>query len=291
VITSPFSFFATPEAILRVGATPRFVDIDPETLMLSPEATERALGPRTKAILPVHLYGHAASVDQLASIAERAGLVLVEDAAQAFGAKLAGRSLGCWGKLGCLSFFPTKPLGAAGDGGMVVTADEELSARLRRLRVHGATGRHVHGEWSGNYRLDAIQAAVLRVKLPHVPRWQAARSERARRYEEGLRELRSIQTLTPREKEAPCHALFTVRVVDGSRDRLLAFLRENGIATAVHYPTPLYAQKALGHLAVERNQFPNTELACRQVLSLPLFASMTNDEVDTVVGAVRSFYS
>lgn len=291
VVTSPFSFFATPEAILRVGATPRFVDIDPDDLMISPEAIERALGPRTRAVLPVHLYGHAARVDDLAGLAEARGVALVEDAAQAFGATLEGRALGTWGTLGCFSFFPTKPLGGAGDGGLVATANDELGARLRSLRVHGATARYTHREWSGNYRLDALQAAVLGVKLPHVRRWQTARTERARRYENSLQGLAAIRTLPTRETEVPCHALFTVRVIDGSRDRLADYLSERGIASAVHYPTPLYAQPALAHLGVDKNEFPNTELACKEVLSLPLFASMTVEQVDSVVKAVRTFYS
>ena len=291
VVTTPFSFFATVEAVLRVGAQPRFVDVDADTLMISPEAVRGALRSKTRAILPVHLYGNAAALEALEPIARGADVALVEDAAQAFGAALAGRSLGSWGAFGCFSFFPTKPLGGVGDGGLVVTEDADRAAHLRRLRVHGASARHAHTEWSGNYRLDELQAAVLRVKLTYVERWQKARAERVRRYLERLTKIDAIRTFDARRGERPAHALFTVRVLDGSRDRLRAFLRERGVATAVHYPTPLHAQPALAHWTVDPANFPNTELACRQVLSLPLFPSMTFGQVDAVLEAIEAFYS
>jgi len=290
VVLPAFSFFATPEAICRVGATPRFVDVELAGFGMDLGAVEAALGPATRAILPVHLYGCPARLDELARIAVRAGLPVIEDAAQAFGASFAGRCAGAWGALGCFSFFPTKPLGGFGDGGMVVTSDAELAARCKSLRAHGASGKHQHAEIGGNYRLDAVQAALLRVKLPLVERRRAARAAHAAAYVEALSDVAELVMPRIPSGSVSAHALFTVRVLDGQRDALAGALAARGIQTAVYYPRPLPLQPALASYGYRAGQFPEAELACEQVLSLPLFAGMSESDRDRVVEAIHEHF-
>lgn len=290
VVLPAFSFFATAGAVRRVGATPRLADIELDSLGLDPAAAEAALGPLTRALLPVQLYGHPGRLAELSQLAEARSLALVEDAAQAFGASLHGRRVGSWGTLGCFSFFPTKPLGGFGDGGMVVTQRADLAARCRRLRGHGASGKHEHQEVGGNYRLDALQAALLRVKLSQVERWRALRAAVARRYRKALADLDGLVLPGEPEQGESAHALFTLRVLDRRRDALAAHLAEQGVSSAVYYPRPLHEQPALADLGYRRGQFPNAELASQQVLSLPMSAGLSSADVDRVVEAIRGYF-
>jgi dTDP-4-amino-4,6-dideoxygalactose transaminase len=215
---------------------------------------------------------------------------VVEDAAQAFGASFDGRRVGTWGQIGCFSFFPTKPLGGFGDGGMLVTDDPALAARCRSLRAHGATGKHQHAEVGGNYRLDAVQAALLRVKLPHVDRYRQARAAHAAAYAQGLADVPEIIVPKVPSSAESAHALFTVRVQDGQRDALARALEVRGIQTAVYYPRPLHLQLALVSEGYREGQFPNAERACQEVLSLPLFAEMSEADRTRVIEAIREHF-
>lgn len=289
VVTTAFSFFATAEAIVRVGASPRFADVSPGTLNLDVEAAARAVGPRTRAIVAVDLYGQPAELDALSKLASSRGIALIEDAAQAFGARCRGRRAGAWGVLGCFSFFPSKPLGGWGDGGLVVTSDAALAQRCRLIRSHGATARHEHALVGGNFRLDALQAAVLGVKLAHVEEWMAQRREHAAAYTCAFADVPWLETPRVAAGAEPAWALYTVRVKSGRRDALARHLAERGIESAVHYPKPLTLQPALASLGVEPGACPEAGRAAGEVLSLPLFAELTPEEREVVIDAVREF--
>lgn len=286
VLTSPFTFFASVSAILSAGAVPVFADIDPATFTLDPsrvgEVLEGPGGAQVRALLPVHLYGQAADVDALAGF----GLPLVEDAAQALGAGYGARRAGALGAAGCFSFFPTKNLGGFGDGGMVTTHDPELADRVRLLRAHGMRPRYRHRAVGTNSRLDALQAALLRVKLPHLPAWLAAREGHAQAYGEALADLDglSLPAVAPGRRHA-WHQ-YTVRVHGGRRDAVRETLRDLGIATAVYYPSPAHLQEALADLGHAPGDFPEAERACHEVLSLPLFPELTTAERDRVITAL-----
>lgn len=290
VVLPAFSFFATAEAVCRVGATPRFVDIELSAYGMDMEALRASLNGRTRAVVPVHLYGCPRGIGELCEWANEHGVGVVEDAAQAFGARFAERFVGSWGRLGCFSFFPTKSLGGFGDGGMVVTNDPELAERCRQLRAHGAVRKHEHAIVGGNYRLDALQAALLRVKLPHVETWRQARAAHALAYAAELADVPELALARSPALAESAHGLFTVRVLDGRRDELCRYLAARGIQSAVYYPRTLPAQPALAFLGHTSGDFPNAELACRQVLSLPLFAELTLQDRGRVVGAVREFF-
>lgn len=290
VVLPVFSFFATVEAVCRLGARPRFVDIDLECFGLDLAAVEAALGPSSRALLPVHLYGCPVALDALGRVATRAGVSVIEDAAQAFGASFGGQRVGSWGQIGCFSFFPTKPFGGFGDGGMVVTDDPELALRCRSLRAHGATGKHQHGEVGGNYRLDALQAALLRVKLPYVDRFRQARAAHAAAYAEGLSDVSEVIVPRVPPSAESAHALFTLRVLDGQRDALAKTLAARDIQTAVYYPRPLHLQPAFLSNGYREGQFPNAELASREVLSLPLFAEMSEGDRTRVIEAIHEHF-
>ena len=283
VVTSPLTAAFTALAIVRAGARPVFADLDPVTLNVSPEAVERAITRRTKALLPVHLYGHPADLDPLLDLARRHGLVLVEDACQAIGARYKGRRVGAISGLGALSFYPTKNLGAFGDGGAVVVNDPGRAARLRQLRNGGQTETYRHETNGLNSRLDEIQAAVLRAKLLRLDLWSERRRELAARYHAGL-EGAGVE----RPWEAPyargVHHLYVVR--HPRRDALAAALRDRGVGTLVHYPTPLHLQPAFAGTG-RPGEFPVAEKAAREVLSLPLYPEMTDAQADMVVQAVR----
>jgi dTDP-4-amino-4,6-dideoxygalactose transaminase len=291
VVLPAFSFFATAEAVCRAGARPRLVDITLDCFGMDLQAVSGVLGPSTGAVLPVHLYGAPADLQALLVLTREAGVPVIEDAAQAFGASFAGKSVGGWGTVGCFSFFPTKPLGGLGDGGMLVTDDAALAARCRRLRVHGASGKHCHQELAGNYRLDALQAALLRTKLEYVDGWRRARAEHVQVYRERLSTIGEVALPTLPQGAESAHALYTIRVLDGQRDALAEHLKRSGIPTAVYYPRPLHAQPALEFLGYRQGQFPAAEQASRQVLSLPLFAEMTRAEVALVSDAVCAFFA
>ena len=285
VITPAFSFVASSSTIVLAGATPVFVDIEPETFTLDVGAVERALTPRTRAIVPVHLYGHPAAMDRLSALARDRGVAVIEDAAQAIGATWAGRPVGAWGDVGCLSFYPTKNLGACGDGGMVVTDRDDVAERVRRLRHHGDTGRYHHVEIGYCSRLDELQAALLRVKLARLQAWTDARRRVVARYRELLA---GLPLVLPVERPQARHVyhLFTVR--HPQRDALAKTLADLGIGTAVHYPLPAPGQPvfAARYPAAERT-WPEAWRAARDVLSLPCFAELSESEVTAVADAVR----
>lgn len=290
VITSPFSFFATAESIVRAGAVPRFVDVDPVTFNLDVNQVEAAIGAGTRAILPVHLYGVPADMQRLDSICRSRGLVLVEDAAQAFGSRVNGRAAGTWGSSGCFSFFPAKVLGALGDGGMVVIDDDAIAARCRRLREHGSERRGEHVELGGNYRLDALQAAALSVKLGALDGWLAARRRHAAAYDAALSKLDGLVMPHRGPMQDWNAAIYTVRVRDGRRDELVGFLRARGIESVVYYSRPLHAQPALAFLGHGAGSFPEAERATTEVLSLPLYPEMSDEQRARVIDAVSNFF-
>jgi dTDP-4-amino-4,6-dideoxygalactose transaminase len=288
VVTTPFTFIATVSAIVRVGARPVLVDVDPQTLCPAADATVAALTPRTRAVIPVHLYGQSADLGPVLAATEPRGIALVEDAAQALGARFGKRAVGAVGTLGCHSFFPTKNLGGLGDGGAITTDRAELAPRLRKLRDHGARRRYDYDEVGINSRLDAVQAACLRVKLPLVTGWVEERRAAAARYRELLAPLEAAGLLRlPVEASYGRHSynLFTVRL-DG-RDRVAAALQECGIGSAVHYPIPLHLQPCFARLEYREGDFPVAEAAAREVLSLPLFPGIRDAELARVSEALH----
>ena len=290
VLTSPFTFFATAGVIARLGARPVFVDIESESFNLDPEEVEAKISARTKAILPVHLFGRCAHMDALGEIAGRHGLALIEDAAQSIGAKdEQGRSAGTAGDMGCFSFFPSKNLGAFGDAGMVVTQQPKLAENLRVLRVHGGKPKYYHKLIGGNFRLDALQAAVLRVKLRYLPLWTAARRQNARRYRElfahaGL----TRQVIVPGDVPGHIYNQFVIRCAE--RDALQAFLREQNIETEIYYPVPLHLQECFANLGYRAGQFPRAEAAAKEVLALPIYPELSEEQQAYVVEQICAFY-
>jgi dTDP-4-amino-4,6-dideoxygalactose transaminase len=282
VITPAFSFVASATTIVMAGATPIFVDIDPATYTLDLAATERAITPRTRAIMPVHLYGQAAPMDRVLELARAHHLAVIEDAAQAVGGTWAGGPVGAWGDAACLSFYPTKNLGACGDGGMVVTRRQDVAERIARLRHHGDSGRYEHVELGYCSRLDELQAAFLRVKLRHLAAWTTARRRIAGRYHAGLAGI-GLTLPTEAPKARHVYHLYTVR--HPQRDALAKLLADEGIATAVYYPRSVPDQPVFG-AGAERN-WPEAWRASREVLSLPCFAELSDDEVERVVAGVR----
>ena len=283
VITTAFSFVASASTIVMAGATPVFVDIDPATFALEAEGVARAITPRTRAIVPVHLYGHAAAIDRIAELGRTHGVAVIEDAAQAIGATYAGRPLGAWGDAACLSFYPTKNLGACGDAGMILTNRSDLAERLRRLRHHGDGGRYRHLELGYSSRLDDLQAALLRVKLGRLEAWTAARRRIAARYHDALA---GLPLTLPIEREPARHVYHLYTVRHRQRDALAKTLSQLGVGTAVHYPIAVPGQPMFG-LPAER-QWPEATRASREVLSLPCYAELTDDEVNQVTRAVRT---
>jgi dTDP-4-amino-4,6-dideoxygalactose transaminase len=284
VLTPAFSFVASASTIVMAGATPVFVDIDPATYALDVEAAARAITRRTRAIVAVHLYGHPAPMDRVVALARAHGLAVVEDAAQAIGATWQGRPIGTWGDATCLSFYPTKNLGACGDGGMLVTDRDDVADRVRRLRQHGETGRYHHVELGYTSRLDELQAALLRVKLPHLSAWTEARRRLAARYEACFADL---PLELPRERPGARHVYHLYTVRHAQRDALAKALADAGIGTAIHYPIPVPAQAVFGLSSKTAAQWPEASRAAREVLSLPCFAELRGDEADTVAAAVR----
>lgn len=282
VITTPFSFVATASAIVHAGARPVFADIDPATFNLSPAAVERALTPRTRALLPVHIFGQPADMPALAALAERHRLVVIEDCAQSFGASFGGMPTGAFGLAGAFSFYPTKNLGGCGDGGMMVTNAEEFAVRVRRLANHGVGAPQEYVELGFNSRLDALQAVALRVKLRHVDAWNAARQRIAARYDELLR---GLPVVTPRVAAGRTHVYHQYTVLVEGRDEVAAALRRAGIGTAIHYPRPLYRQPALAPFAPAQ-PLPVAEDVCRRCLSLPIYPELEAREIEAVAAAL-----
>jgi dTDP-4-amino-4,6-dideoxygalactose transaminase len=283
VITVPMTFIATSWAVSYVGATPVFVDVDPRTYTMDPDQVERRITPRTRAILPVHLYGQPADLAPLLDISRRRGIPLIEDAAQAHGAQYGGRRVGTLGLAGCFSFYPGKNLGAMGEGGAVVTNDDDVAVRLRALRDHGQSRRYHHDELGFNYRMDALQGAVLGVKLKHLDAWTQARSLLADRYQE---QLQSLPLQLPHCGPDRSHAWHLFVVLHPQRDRLRRELDARGIQTGLHYPVPLHLQKAYSHLANHEGDFPVAERIGRECLTLPLFPELTIRQQDAVTAAL-----
>ncbi|HEX2204670.1 MAG TPA: DegT/DnrJ/EryC1/StrS family aminotransferase, partial [Longimicrobium sp.] len=293
--TSPFTFFATAGAIHNVGARPVFADIDADTFNLSPAAAEAAFTERTKAVMPVHLFGQMADMPAFRALGDRRGVAVIEDAAQAIGARQRLDD-GTWittGTLGdacAFSFFPTKNLGAFGDAGMTVTNDDETAERLRKLRVHGGRQMYHHEEVGYNSRLDALQAAVLSAKLPHLAGWSAKRREHAAFYDQALAGIDGLVTPTVRPGHESIVNQYTLRVLDGRRDALMEHLKARGVGSNVYYPVPLHLQECFAYLGYREGQFPESERACREVLSLPVFPELTGAQREYVAESVRSFF-
>ncbi len=292
VITTPFTFFATAGAIHNAGGRPVFVDIEPSTYNLSPAAVEAAITPRTRAILPVHLFGQMAAMEPILAVAGARGIPVIEDAAQAIGARR--RIAGAWrmaGELGAatgFSFFPSKNLGAWGDGGMVVTSDERLAERVRRLRVHGGLQMYHHDEVGTNSRLDALQATVLLAKLPHLESWSAARRAHARRYTEAFADAAAVRTPVSDPANEHIYNQYVIEV--DRRDELQAYLKARQVGTAVYYPLALHLQPCFEYLGYRAGAFPAAEAATRRVLALPVYPELTEAQQDYVVECIRGFY-
>ncbi|MFN2566788.1 MAG: DegT/DnrJ/EryC1/StrS family aminotransferase [Gemmatimonadaceae bacterium] len=290
VITTPFTFFATAGTIHNVGATPVFVDIDPTTFNIDPEAVRAAVTPRTKAVVPVDLFGQMAPLEAVAAAAP--GIPIIEDAAQSIGARrrIDGRwrMAGEVATVGTFSFFPSKNLGGYGDGGMMVTQDEALATRLRRLRVHGGAKQYFHDEVGYNSRLDALQAAVLRAKFPHLAGWSAKRRENARFYDEALRGIRHVRTPVVDPNNESIFNQYTIRAE--RRDELQAYLKAREIGNAVYYPLPLHLQPCFSYLGHRRGAFPEAERAAAEVVSLPIYPELTRAQLEEVAGTIRTFY-
>ncbi len=292
VITTPFTFVATAGSVARVGARPVFVDIDPKTFNIDPHEIEAAITPRTRAILPVHLFGLPAEMDPILQLAAPRQITVIEDAAQAINARYGGRDAGTLGTFGCFSFFPSKNLGGAGDGGLITTEDAGLAERLRLVRVHGSKKKYHHEILGTNSRLDALQAAILRVKLKYLESWTVARELRADGYrtlfaERGLNEVLTVPAAPP-----PCsrHAYNQFSIRCRERDALREFTRQAGIPTEIYYPVPLHVQPAFAYLGYKLGDFPQAEAASQQVLALPLYPELSESRQQAVVGAIADFY-
>lgn len=293
VITASFTFFATAEVITLTGAKPVFVDIDPATFNLDPQLIEAAITPQTKAIIPVHLFGQPVNMTEVMAIAEKYNLAVIEDCAQATGAEWQGQRVGSWGKTGAFSFFPTKNLGGCGDGGAVTCQDPDLAANIRMLKEHGSRQRYYHEAIGINSRLDALQAAILKIKLKHLEDWNQQRRDLAKRYTELLQPLPNL--ILPREISGGKHVWnqYTIRVIDdgtetrSKRDRLRDKLQADGVISMVYYPIPLHLQPIYQPLGYQVGSLPHTEQVAKEVLSLPLFPGMTVAEQIQVVYALK----
>ena len=290
VVTSTYSFFATAGAIVRVGARPVFVDIDPQTFNIDPDRVFDAITPRTRAILPVHLFGLGADLDPLLDAARPAGIPLVEDAAQAIGATYRSRPIGGIGALGCFSFYPSKNLGAFGDAGLLTTNDDRLAKRARLLRTHGMEPRYYHHLVGGNFRMDALQAAVLRVKAPRLAAWTEGRRRNAARYRTLFRDagLDGIVTL-PVERSDRVHIFNQFVIRSSERDALKAHLDEQGIGSEIYYPVPFHLQPCFADLGYRQGAFPHAERAALESLAIPVYGELTAAQQETVVAAIGEF--
>jgi dTDP-4-amino-4,6-dideoxygalactose transaminase len=299
VITTPYSFFATAGVVVRLGAKPVFVDIDPVTYNIDPAKIDRVVTAKTKAIIPVHIYGQCADMGLIMEVARQHKLSVIEDAAQALGSEYRdGRRACSMGTIGCLSFFPSKNLGCLGDGGMAVTSDPELAERMRILRVHGSKPKYYHKLIGGNFRLDTIQAAVLNIKLNYLDEWTGKRQQNAIRYGElfkrsGLLDRASVRLPAPVYQESGArhyhiYNQFVLRV--GRRDALVAFLKEKEIGAEIYYPVPFHLQECFEYLGYKEGDFPESELAAKETIALPIYPELTVQQQAEVVEAVTAFY-
>jgi len=291
VITTAFSFFATAASVARLGARPVFVDIDPHTYNIDPARVAAAITPRTKVIMPVHIYGQCASMDPLLDIGRRHGIPVVEDAAQAIGATDKGRRAGSMGVMGCFSFYPTKNLGGAGDGGILTTSDDEVAARLRRLRTHGGSTEYEHEEVGVNSRLDELQAAVLNVKFPSLDKWSDERARKAEIYTRLLAgaDLR-FPLVAPQVRSDGRHIFhqYVIRV-PGNRDALMEHLKTHDVGSKIYYPIPLHLQKCFEYLGYKKGDLPESEAAANETFALPCYPELTDEQQVYVVDTIKRF--
>lgn len=287
VVTAVNTFTATAEAISSVGAVPVFVDVDPVHYTMDTQALEAAITPCTAAIIPVHLYGQPSPMEEICSIAGRYGLCVVEDAAQAHGASYRGHPMGSWGHMACFSFYPGKNLGAYGDAGAVITNDQELADKVRLLHDHGRANKYVHETIGMNSRMDTIQAAVLRVKLSHLPEWTFQRRQLAKLYSAALAEIEGV--VPPQELDGGSHAYHLYVIQSERRDALRDHLAAEGIATGIHYPLPLHLQPAYQHLGYLKGQFPVAEALADRILSLPMYPELPESAVSRIVASIGAF--
>jgi dTDP-4-amino-4,6-dideoxygalactose transaminase len=294
VIVPSFTFFATASAVSRLGAIPVFVDIDPKTYNICSEEISASITSRTRAIIPVHLFGQCAAMDKISTIGKQHKIPVIEDAAQAIGAAYLGKPAGSWGDIGCLSFYPTKNLGGMGDGGMMVSNDAALASKLRLLAAHGMQPRYYHKLIGINSRLDTIQAAILNIKIAHLKAYSDARQRNANRYTElfgaaGLTDRFELPYRSP----AATHVWnqYGIRVTDGMRDALRKHLTETGIGNEVYYPVPLHLQECFQDLGYAADSLPQTEKAAKEVLHLPIYPELTEEEQDAVVAGIKRFYA
>jgi dTDP-4-amino-4,6-dideoxygalactose transaminase len=291
VITTPFTFFATAGSIARVGAHPVFVDIEPETFHIDPKQIEDKITDKTRALMPVHLYGQCANMDSILEVARRHGLAVIEDAAQAIGSEYKGQRAGSIGDYGCLSFFPTKNLGGFGDGGMVTMSSKELYERVKILRVHGSEPKYFHKTIGGNFRLDAIQAAVVLAKLSCLDHWTELRRKNAETYKTLFEKRGLLNSLELPSETTPRHVYnqYVIRVKD-SRNDLRQFLNKNHVATEIYYPLPLHLQECFENLGYHQGDFPVTERAADEVLALPVYPELTENQLEYVVETIAHFF-
>jgi len=291
VITTPFTFIATAEAIMQCGAMPVFADIEPRTYNIDPAQIEPKITQRTRAILPVHLYGQPADMEPILQLGKRYNLKIIEDCAQALGAKYKGNRVGSLADAGCLSFFPAKNLGAYGDGGMVVTNDQQIAERVRMLRQHGSNVTYYHPMLGFNSRLDALQAGILRVKLKYLDNWNRLRRDNASRYAQLLSQIDGIEPPYIEDHNISSANYYTIRLKkpDVSRSELIGHLKSKGIGTQIYYPLSLHLQEVYKSLGYKQGDFPQSEQAQEQVLSLPMFPELSQEQIEEVAGAIREF--
>lgn len=289
VIIPAYTFFATAGCVARLGAQPVFVDVDPQTFNLDPAKIKAAITPRTRALMPVHLFGQCAEMEPIVELARKHNLAIIEDAAQAIGSDYRGQRAGAMGQLGCFSFFPSKNLGGIGDGGMITTNDRALAERVRLLRNHGAHPKYYHKLIGGNFRLDAIQAAVLRVKLNYLDQWSAARQKNAARYRQLFAEAQLEMIGLPIEEPDRRHIYnqFVIRIPE--RDALAAYLKQNNIGTEIYYPVPLHLQECFAELGYRVGDFPESERAAKETLALPIYPELSDAQQRAVVDAIAAF--
>lgn len=288
VITTPFTFFATAGCIWRVGAKPVFVDIDLNTYNIDVNKIEKAITKKTKAIMPVHLFGQVADMDPILEIAKRHNLFVIEDACQSIGASYKGRKAGSIGTVGCFSFFPSKNLGTAGDGGMIVTQDTVLGERLEIMRGHGSKPKYYHQVVGGNFRLDTLQAAILLVKLKHLDNWSAGRRKNAEKYDNLLKNLHFIVRPHIEPHNVSIYNQYVIRVP--KRDELRKFLTEKEIGTEIYYPLSLHEQNCFKDLGHKKGDFPNSETAAAETVALPIYPELTDEQITYVAESIKSFY-
>jgi dTDP-4-amino-4,6-dideoxygalactose transaminase len=289
VITVPNTFIATVWAITYCGAKPVFVDVEPDTWLINPDLIEQAITPKTKAIIPVHLYGQPVDMDPINEIAKKHNLVVIEDAAQAHAATYKGKRVGSLGNTTCFSFYPGKNLGAYGEGGAVVTDDADIANHIRMLRDHGQTKKYYHDFVGYNYRMDGFQGAVLSIKLKYLQEWTDRRNDIARCYNEGLGGIDELKVSHVRYNTVSAYHLYVIHTE--KRDNLMQYLSEQGISAGFHYPIPIHLQKAYRHLNYKKGDFPFTEKNAKQCLSLPLYAEMSNEQIEVVISSIFKYFS